>query len=315
MPRPRAMTVRDRQVIYDLLNTIFRHDKHVHDQDVVSDFPLVFADANERNCRVIECDGRAVSHAALFPCELVVRDEPLKTGLIVLVATAAAYRRRGFAADLMRDLQRSMHEEGYDLGILWTGVPAFYRQLGWQTVVPQGWFVPDLRREVSVLNRFRQSDSDVSIERYESRKHLPGIMQLHDREAIRVARSRNDYEVLFRLPKMHVDVMRRSGSVVAYAVIGQAHNKRGLMEYGGAAEDVLAIAAHAVATHPLKKELPLLIHHPYDELARRWIAAGGTTEPLECSKGRGCEMIYPVQPGRLASGVQEQILIWGLDVA
>ena len=117
-----------------LLDDIFRRRHGVTDQHILTDFPVVFAPENRRNSRIIVEDGKVVSHAALLPCELVVGDQRLRAGGIAVVATHPDYRLRGFAASLMRDLQRTIHEEGFDLGFLWTSVPDFYRSLGWEIV-------------------------------------------------------------------------------------------------------------------------------------------------------------------------------------
>ena len=67
MNSPRPATHSDLPQIIDLLDKIFRREKGVEDQSVLTDFPLVFDDDNLANCRVIERDGRIVSHAAVWP--------------------------------------------------------------------------------------------------------------------------------------------------------------------------------------------------------------------------------------------------------
>ena len=57
----------------ELLNEVFRRSRGIADQDVITDFPLVFSESNRCNCRMILCDGRVVSHAALWPRELTVQ--------------------------------------------------------------------------------------------------------------------------------------------------------------------------------------------------------------------------------------------------
>ena len=52
----RAITRADLPAVAQLLNDIFRHQHGVFDQDVVTDFPLVFIEPNFGNCRVIEVD-------------------------------------------------------------------------------------------------------------------------------------------------------------------------------------------------------------------------------------------------------------------
>ena len=314
MGQVRSITAEDMPAVDELLNGIFRRDNNVLDQDVLSDFPLVFAPGNYHNCRVIEFDGRVASHAAIFSCEFVLRDRRLKMALIVLVATRAEHRKQGYAARLMRDLHRTMHNEAYDLGILWTGVPDFYRKLGWEAVTPRGWFSDDLRSRPGLLDGLTSdSEPPVSIEPFDERRHLAGVIKLHEAEPIRTCRSRQEYAALLALPKIRVWVSRRHNQVSAYVVFGQAINKQGVIEYGGPADDVLLLIAHGVRTHSLDRELPLLICHLRSDLAQRFEEAGEPLHALECSMGRGCEMLYIVQPNDLPLKSLGELFVWGLD--
>ncbi len=314
MHQIRSVTRRDITALGRLLNDIFRGGDDAPKQDVLSDFPLVFAPENYRNCRVLERDGRIVSHAAIFPCRFVLRDVRFKMAVIVLVATSVEHQRCGYAARLMLDLQRTLHEEAYDLGILWTGIDDFYRKLGWQVVTPRGWFTDDLRTRSGLLERLASdSEPPTSIERYEGRLHLPGVMRLHDAEDVRTRRSPCEYAALLTLPRIRVWVARRGKSVSAYVVIGQAVNKHGVIEYGGPADDVLHLIRHALRAGSMDRELPLLINHLRRDLRQRFEKAGEPLHPLEASMGRGCEMLYIVDPENLPLSSLRDVFIWGLD--
>ena len=113
MSIPRSARDADLTQLSSLLDDVFRRSRGMHDQDMFTDFPLVFAPANLHNCRVIIEDGVVVSHAALWERELAVEGTVLKVGEIVAVTTHPDYRLRGCATSLMRDLQTTMHDEGY----------------------------------------------------------------------------------------------------------------------------------------------------------------------------------------------------------
>src|SRR5262245_23916204 len=113
MGEPRPVHPDELPLVGELLNDVFRRARGVDDQNVLEDFPLTFAPENLANCRVIAADGRPVSHAAVWPRQLVVDGRRLKLGVITLVATHPAYRHRGFAARLMDQLQALMAEERY----------------------------------------------------------------------------------------------------------------------------------------------------------------------------------------------------------
>ena len=251
------------------------------------DFPLVFAPSNHHYCRVIVEDGKTISHAAVWERELVVDDARLKVGEIVLVATHPDYRLRGYAASLMRDLQSTMHAENYDMGILWTGVPDFYRKLGWETVTPRGWIV-DL---AGLRTPKFDSSEKVQICCYNETRHVDGIITLHEREQVRFTRSRNDFATLLALPKMHVWVATHDDTVAAYLVHGEAVNKRGIFEYGGALDGILGLIAHVLNLQPSAINARLLAHHVRQDLIAQLKEFGAKMQPLKSSKGDGFEMI------------------------
>jgi len=313
MAKLRSMTANDIPMVGRLLDHIFRRNQGVHDQSVLTDFPLVFAASNHENCRIVVVDDRIVSHAAIWPCELVVDEVRLRLGVIVLVATESGYRNRGYVARLMRDLQQTMHEQDYDLGILWTGVPEFYAKMGWTQVRTRGWLTDDLRSKEKFLTKFRQTSAGATIAWYDADRHLDGIIRIHDNEPVRVTRSRTEYAALLGLPKMHVNVLVRNDDVAAYLVAGQAINKQGLIEYGGPARDVVSLAADSILRQRFEGQLPFVIYHVRKDLAQLIERENQATSPLECSKGRGCEMILHFRPDRLPAPLSERLFIWGLD--
>jgi aminoglycoside 2'-N-acetyltransferase I len=74
---------------------------------------------------------RIISHGSLVERTLVCAGRTLRVGYVEAVATAAAHRRHGHGATVMRrigDLIRERHP----LGALSTGAHAFYERLGWQ---------------------------------------------------------------------------------------------------------------------------------------------------------------------------------------
>ncbi len=301
----------DLNEVVDLLDRIFRHDHKVRDQTVLTDFPLFFAEGNLPNCRVIEQDGHIVSHAGIWPRTLVVDGATFKTGVIVLVATRADCRRRGFAAALMRDLQQQMRDEHYDLGILWTAVPNFYHRLGWELVEPSGWLLADAC-DAPALFEEPAAALDGTALRFQPNVHLDGVARLHDAEPVWFVRSRAEYAELLSLPKVNAWVLERAGKVAAYAVVGAAFNKAGVIEYAGSPGDILALLGYAGRKGDLPPSTPLVIFPHRDDL--RKLLEPVNLQPLPSSKGQGVEMVYVVDPDRMAS-INRTFFVWGLDYA
>ena len=82
--------------------------------------------------RLIEEDGDIRASAAILPLEVFVDGRPVPVGGIAAVATDPAYRRRGFAGELMRDVLRTMREREMHLSLLYPFAQVFYRAYGWE---------------------------------------------------------------------------------------------------------------------------------------------------------------------------------------
>src|ERR671920_2488483 len=103
----------------------------------VSDWKEMFDP--ERNARldleqihVIEEDGEARASTTVLPLESYVEGEPRPMGGISAVMVHPAYRRRGYAGELMRAVLRDMRERGVSLSLLSPFAHAFYRMFGYE---------------------------------------------------------------------------------------------------------------------------------------------------------------------------------------
>jgi len=81
---------------------------------------------------VLEEEGEVRASAAVLPLEVFVDGEAAPMGGIAAVATHPAYRRRGYAGELMRATLRGMDEQGMRLSMLNPFAHAFYRAYGWE---------------------------------------------------------------------------------------------------------------------------------------------------------------------------------------
>ena len=304
MDPPRSLQTDDLPQAIGLLDQIFRLDRGITDQSVLTDFPLVFDPANRHRCLGVFHEGRVVSHAAVWPRTLVIDGTRLKAGIIVLVATLPEYRRRGLAAALMRELEAIMRHESYDLGMLWTGVPDFYHRLGWETVEPRGWIVEPGTAE--------SDDGPLEIVDLSTDSHLDVIQALHEDGPVHTRRTAEEFERLLELPKLDISVAIDDRRTVGYLVTGRAVNKRGLIEYAGDTETVWRLVNRSIGNGVSG---PLIVFHPHEPLARRAESRGWTVEPLASSKGFGAEMILVLNPAAVTPAVRSSLFVWGLDQA
>jgi predicted N-acetyltransferase YhbS len=122
----------DFPAIYDLLEVCFRNEHIEYFVQQTED------DSTYRlhHTRVLEVDGRVVSHVRIFARRMLVGGTAVPVGGIGSVATHPDYERRGFATALLRDAIERMEGAGHVLSFLFTGLIPFYDQLGWR-VVPE----------------------------------------------------------------------------------------------------------------------------------------------------------------------------------
>jgi predicted acetyltransferase len=81
---------------------------------------------------VLEEEGEVRASATVLPLEVFVDGEAAPMGGVAAVATHPAYRRRGYAGELMRAILRGMRERGMHLSMLNPFAHAFYRAYGWE---------------------------------------------------------------------------------------------------------------------------------------------------------------------------------------
>lgn len=309
MPTIRTTREEDLPFLADLLDGIFRRSRGIMDQSMLTDFPLVFAPANWRNGRVVYQDDRLVAHAALWRREAVIHGERLVIGVLVSVATHPDYRQRGYAAEAVMSLQAQMVEEEYDLGLLWTGVPDFYRKLNWEPVERLGTTIA-----LQPARLAQEWPADVAIARFDP-QHATAVYEMHERESIRFLRSPQESRTLLDLPKIDTWIATRAGHVVGYLVHATGCNKRGLIEYGGELDAIVALACHVTRRQPASTELSLLAYHVRPDLIDWARELGLPLAPLHSSKGFGHEMILSVRRDRISTDHCTQLFAWGLDHA
>jgi aminoglycoside 2'-N-acetyltransferase I len=100
---------------------------------------------------------RPISHASLVDRTLVCSGETLNVGYVEAVATAPAWRRRGHGAAVMRRVGELIRER-YPLGVLSTGLHAFYEAHGWER-----WRGPTFAKTTEGHERTPDDDGGVMI--------------------------------------------------------------------------------------------------------------------------------------------------------
>ncbi|MDZ7373418.1 MAG: GNAT family N-acetyltransferase [candidate division KSB1 bacterium] len=81
------------------------------------------------------CEGdRIVSTVQIFAREIAFHNGWIPCAGIGNVATHPAFRGRGLASSLLADTLRLVRQNGYAVSLLFTGIPGFYRRLGYRVL-------------------------------------------------------------------------------------------------------------------------------------------------------------------------------------
>ena len=173
---------------------------------------------------VIEDDGEVRASVTVLPLESFVDGEPRPMGGIAAVMAHPAYRRRGYAGDLMRAALRDMREREVSLSLLAPFAHAFYRSFGYELATE------------AIEYRLKPSDLSTSPEQRYLRAYregdLPSLMSLLEEEAKRhplcVRRSERHWRSSLSRKDREVAVYGREGDVegyVLYKMSGWEENK------------------------------------------------------------------------------------------
>ena len=161
---------------------------------------------------VIEEDGEVRASATVLPLESYVDGEPRPMGGISAVMVHPAYRRRGYAGELMLAVLRDMRERNVALSLLSPFAHAFYRVFGYELA------------SEAIEYRLKPSDLSTSPEQSYLRDYreedLPSLMVLYETEARRHALSVRRSEEHWRSNEVRRDrniaVYERDGEVDGY---------------------------------------------------------------------------------------------------
>ena len=286
MDGPRACRPDEFDETMALINQTFRAGS---DQDIRTDYPLIFNPDQLDYMRIVAADGKVVSHVPLAPRTVIAREDTCKIGIISPTVTAPDYRHRGYATLCLRDCIRIATEKGWPLLVLWTleATFPFYHHSDFEAVGCQGRFYKLEPRDQALFDpgpfNIIQFDPTTS-------HHLGAIARIHDAEPYRIERSHSDYQALFTLPKTTTFVAADGDQVTAYLTLGAGTNKPGLIEAGGTAEGLEALLKHILSARDQQIQALVLLT---PSVLEKVIEASkpGAGRPIEEAAGIGFQMI------------------------
>ena len=285
MEGPRACRPEEFDETLALINSVFRAGS---DQDIRTDYPLIFNDRGLRYMRILKAAGEVVAHVPVAPRRIIAGGDSFTAGIISPTVTHPDHRRKGYATRCLRDCVRIMKESGWPVSVLWTleATFPFYHHSGWEAVGNQGWVYALSPGDEALFERGEFESVPFDAGRDE---HLDAVIRFHDAEPWRVARSREEYAALLTLPKISTRLALAGGEVAGYLCVGSGRNKPGLNEAGGSPDAVEALAAEAVRSYaPVQAVTKLKPTVLGDLLAGR---VGPTRQPEVQASGVGFQMI------------------------
>ena len=161
---------------------------------------------------VIEEDGEIRASTTVLPLESYVEGEWRPMGGISAVMAHPAYRRRGYAGELMRAVLRDMRERDVALSLLSPFAHAFYRVFGYELATE------------AIEYRLKPADLPTSPEQSHLRAYreedLTSLMELYTAEAkghtLSARRSEGHWKTTLSKKDVDVAVYGRDGDVEGY---------------------------------------------------------------------------------------------------
>ena len=303
MDGPRACRESEFDEVIALINQTFRAGM---DQDIRTDYPLVFDRSKLEYMRILRVDGKAVSHVPVAPRRVIANDDAFTIGIISPTVTHPDYRKRGYATLCLRDCVRIMEEEGWPVSVLWTveATFPFYQQAGWEAVGSQGrlYTLGPSDREL-----FDVAPFDITPFEPTDAVHLETISRIHDAESFHIERSRTDYQSLLSLPKINTFLAAGEEHQTAYLVFGEAVNKPGLIEGGGDQKGLESLVGHLLRER-ISKDVQVWASLTPSALGTLMEKKKPSTgRPVEEGKGAGYQMMRVNSLEKLLRGIRHHL--------
>lgn len=247
--------------------------------DLAAECPLVFGPGAVGEVVCLEHEG-----ALRAACTLVVREfrigaRRIRGGMIGSVATDPAWRGRGLATRLLARAEETLRARGAMFAMLWATDPGFYLKRGY---VPFG-----VENDFLIGTELAGALPEPSGVRALAADDAEHVHRLYGTHATRVERSPAETRLLLGAPDMVTLVLERPSAPgqpalpQAYACLGRGRDLADTIhEWGGAAEDVLALVRGHLARRFLPGErgtLFLMAPPVESELAYRLVQLGASS--------------------------------------
>ena len=121
LQEPRSAHHDERDDLLATINYVFRTSQG-RPASIAADYPHVYASTNLGNVVVVMTDGKTVSSAGVWPCDVRVSQTSLRVGGVNAVGALPTSHKNGLGTKIMAAAHWQMRDLSYHIGLLGTGI-------------------------------------------------------------------------------------------------------------------------------------------------------------------------------------------------
>src|SRR5579875_4102540 len=208
---PRGVRPDEYRATIDLINLVFR-DRDGMAPTMAEEYPLLLTPENRDYLRIVLEDGQPVAHVGVCVRPALLAGCGVTIGSIGSVCAHPAVRERGYGSLALRDAIALLEVRHVDL-MLVSGDRGLYRRAGCVDARPYAYIVSG-SPDVATPQGMRISRAGA--------ERLDDLIRVHQREATRFVRPREDWEKLIRANPKNLDASQEQQLLVADDETGNA---------------------------------------------------------------------------------------------
>ncbi len=233
MSEPRAPRANEYNKIIDFLDNSLRASEP---WSISTEYPLALDQKNINNIRIIEEDGKIVSHAVIKILLIKTPIAIFKVAAIGSVVTLPEYRNRGYSSKIIKSCIQLATEQEADIAILWTDIYDFYKKLGFELAGSESALIFHSPFDVEPQNLTFLQTNKVDPQ---------SINKLFSKHSVGTMRNAFDIQTYLKIPKSKLyTAWDHNNQLQAYAVEGRGADLSDYIhEWGGGVSKILSLVS------------------------------------------------------------------------
>gem|GEM_PF-603610 len=258
---PRGSAPNELPEVLECVNRVFRLSRDM-EPTMAQEFPLLFAESNAENLRVIRKGGRVVSHVGIFEMDASMLGYRLRVGMIGAVSTLEEERGKGLASLLLADAMEKMKRDGVEL-VMVSGERSLYDKAG--CAIAGGSYQGSFERDDALRSAQRLAQNGGPSLLVTEGGEPSSYVQIYEREPVRYVRPLDNWKKLLSGMAWqesgsglhyarYAFLAEEGGKPLGYAIFHAAENGIGeLVEYAGDREAVSACVTKGMISLGLRE--------------------------------------------------------------